>query len=141
MNWINLFQWQKVSIILFCEIENAIKKLFLKMHFPYSILVITTFNITVDLAFLTVYSTDKLYKATIPANGGTFAFTKVLDTGNQPRQVDYDPVEKKIYWIEWGAHMIGRCDLNGNNNQHHSVATSKYDEISYLIIVRLFLPS
>ena len=99
------------------------------------------FDIAEDLAFLTVYSTDKLYKATIPASGGTFAFTKVLDTGSQPRQVDYDPVEKKIYWIEWGADMIGRCDLNGNNAQHHSVATSKYDSISYLNTFRLFLSS
>lgn len=41
---------------------------------------------------------------------------------SSPASVDYDPVEKKIYWTQWsskwtGDGLIARCDLNGNGYQ------------------------
>lgn len=41
---------------------------------------------------------------------------------SSPADVDYDPVEKKVYWTQWsskwtGDGLIARCDLNGNGYQ------------------------
>ena len=84
------------------------------------------FIITDNYVFLSVLTEKKIYKASLPPNEGTFEFEKVIDTGDLPRQVSYDPVEKKIYWVEYGSNLLRRCDLDGGGVQDFSTTFGKF---------------
>lgn len=34
-----------------------------------------------------------------------------------PAGVDFDPIDGKIYWAEYWGNKIGRCDVDGGNQE------------------------